>query len=129
MLQVLLLLKSASSRSSTFITMMMQIRTFSLNSGFSDKNFETATYLLERPFQKVQETFFSKFFRKHCVLTLSLAKYHCLYKKNVFAYIQFTLFHVFNYYRMSLQIFLFYKFFCTNLSQVDSRRFYSEQFV
>ena len=35
--------------------MMMQIRTFSLNSGFSDKNFETATYLLERPFQKVQE--------------------------------------------------------------------------
>ena len=55
MLQVLLLLKSASSRSSTFITMMMQIRTFSLNSGFSDKNFETATYLLERPFQKVQE--------------------------------------------------------------------------
>ena len=29
------------------------------------------------------------------------------------------LFHVFIYYRMFLQIFLFYKFFCTNISQVE----------
>ena len=29
------------------------------------------------------------------------------------------LFHVFNYYRMSFQFFLFYKFVCTNLSQVE----------
>ena len=28
-------------------------------------------------------------------------------------------FHVFIYYRTSLQIFLFYKFFCTNISQVE----------
>ena len=32
---------------------------------------------------------------------------------------QFTLFHVFIYYRTSLQIFLFYKFFRTNISQVE----------
>ena len=29
------------------------------------------------------------------------------------------MFHVFVYYRKSLQIFLFYKFFCTNISQVE----------
>ena len=34
--------------------------------------------------------------------------------------LQFTLFHVFIYYRTFLQILLFYKFFCTNISQVES---------
>ena len=61
---------------------------------------------------------------------LSLAKYHCLHnKKPCLQYLQFTLFHVFNYCRTSLQIFLFYKFFCTNLSQVELRQSYTERFV
>ena len=42
---------------------------------------------------------------------LSLAKYRCWHKKSY-------IFNVFNYYRTSLQISLFYKFFSTNLSQV-----------
>ena len=49
---------------------------------------------------------------------LNLAKYHYLHKK------PYT-FHVFSYHRMSLQIF-FYKFFCTSLSQVVIRQFYTE---
>ena len=58
-------------------------------------------------------------FLKMAFSNLSLAKYHCLYKKLCLQYLQFPLFHVFNYYRTSLQIFLFYKFFCTNLFQVE----------
>ena len=59
---------------------------------------------------------------------LSLAKYHFLHKKPVFTVIsiyfisclQLTTekFHVFIYYSTSLQIFLFYKFFCTNISTI-----------
>ena len=39
------------------------------------------------------------------------------------------IFHFFSYYRTSLQISVFYKFLCTNLSQVVLRRFYTERFV
>ena len=53
---------------------------------------------------------------------LSLAKYRCWHKKSY-------IFNVFNYYRTSLQISLFYKFFSTNLSQVVLRRFYTERFL
>ena len=53
---------------------------------------------------------------------LSLAKYWCWHKKPY-------IFNVFNYYRTSLQISLFYKFFSTNLSQVVLRRFYTERFL
>ena len=59
---------------------------------------------------------------------LSLAKYHFLHKKPVFTVIsiyfisclQLTTekFHVFIYYSTSLQIFLFYKFFCRNNSTI-----------
>ena len=65
---------------------------------------------------------------------LSLAKYHFLHKKPVFIVtsiyfisclqlstemqLQFKLFHVFIYYSTSLQIFLFYKFFSTNVSTI-----------
>ena len=41
-----------SKRSRTFITVITQIRTFSLNLGTSNKNFETTKYSLERSFQK-----------------------------------------------------------------------------
>ena len=44
--------KSVSKRSPTFITMMTQIRTFFLNLGTSNKNFETTKYSLEKSFQK-----------------------------------------------------------------------------
>ena len=60
---------------------------------------------------------------------LSLAKYHCLHKKSCWQQLQFTLFHVFNYHRMYLQIFFFYKLFCTNLSQVVLRRSNTERFL
>ena len=53
---------------------------------------------------------------------LSLPKYCCLHKKTY-------IIHVFNYYRTSLQISLFYKFFCTNLSQVALRWLYVDWFV
>ena len=41
-----------NKRSRTFITVITQIRTFSLNLGTSNKNFETTKYSLERSFQK-----------------------------------------------------------------------------
>ena len=44
--------KSVRKRSPTFITVMMQIRTFFLNLGTSSKNFETTKYSLEKSFQK-----------------------------------------------------------------------------
>ena len=44
--------KSVSKRSCTFITVIKQIRTFSLNLGTSNKNFETSKYSLETYFQK-----------------------------------------------------------------------------
>ena len=46
---------------------------------------------------------------------LNQLRYHCLYKK--LCLLQFKLFHVFNY-RVSIQIFLSYKFFCTNLAWI-----------
>ena len=50
--QVLLLLyKGVSKRSRTFIAAITQIRTFSLNLGTSNKNFETTKYSMERSFQ------------------------------------------------------------------------------
>ena len=65
--QVLLLLISVSKRSCTFITVITQIRAFSLNLGTSNQNFETTKYSMERSFQKeyeYQKRIFSKFFRK-----------------------------------------------------------------
>ena len=50
---------------------------------------------------------------------LSLAKYHCLHKKPYFMSSVTT---------ERLYKSLFYKFFCTNLSQVVLRRFYTERF-
>ena len=51
---------------------------------------------------------------------LSLAKYHCLHKKPYFMSSVTT---------ERLYKSLFYKFFCTNLSQVVLRRFYTERFL
>ena len=50
--QVLLLLVRVSKRSRTFITVITQTRTFSLNLDTSNKNFETNKYSQERSFQK-----------------------------------------------------------------------------
>ena len=71
--------KSVSKRSRTFITVIMQIRTFSLNLGTSNKNFETTKYSLKRSFQKKYEyqkknIFFRNCPEKQCVLTLSSCK-------------------------------------------------------
>ena len=44
--------KSVGKRSCTFITVIMQIRIFSLNLGISNKKFETTKYSLEKSFQK-----------------------------------------------------------------------------
>ena len=49
---------------------------------------------------------------------LSQARHHCLRKKTCSWKLQFTLLYVFNY-RTSIQISLFYKFFCTNLFGVE----------
>ena len=51
---------------------------------------------------------------------LSLAKYHCLHKKTYFTSSVTT---------ELLYKSLFYKFFCTNLSQVVLRQFYTERFL
>ena len=53
-----------------YITVITQIRTFSLSLGTSNKNFETTKYSLERSFQKelnqnIKKNIFSKFFRKN----------------------------------------------------------------
>ena len=60
---------------------------------------------------------------------LCLAKYHCLHKKTMFTGTSIYWFHVFNYYKMSLQVFFFYKFFCTNLSQAELRWCYTKRFI
>ena len=52
---------------------------------------------------------------------LSLAKYHCLRKNHTYFMPSVT--------TERLYKSLFYKFFCTNLSQVVLRRFYTERFV
>ena len=53
-------------------------------------------------------------------LQVKPARYHCFHKELCLQWLQFTLwFHVFNY-RMSIQIFLFYKFFCTNLAWIKN---------
>ena len=49
--QALLLVK-VSKRPRTFITVITQITTFSLNLAASNKNYETTKYSLERSFQK-----------------------------------------------------------------------------
>ena len=49
--QVLLSFVSLSKRSRTFMTVLRN-RTFSLNLGTSNKNFETTKYPLRRSFQK-----------------------------------------------------------------------------
>ena len=54
----------------------MQIRTFSLNLGTSNKKFQATKYSLKRPFEKEYEyiyqrkNFFQNISEKHCVLTL-----------------------------------------------------------
>ena len=44
--------ESVSKRSCTFIAVITQIRTFSLNLGTSNKSFETTKYFLKRSVQK-----------------------------------------------------------------------------
>ena len=62
--------KSVTNRFCTFVTVIMQIRIFSLNLLNSNENFKTTKYSLERSLQKEQEypkkkkIFFPKFFRK-----------------------------------------------------------------
>ena len=61
--------KSVTNRFRTFVTVIMQIRIFSLNLRNSNENFKTTKYSLERSFQKEQEyqkkkKIFPKFFRK-----------------------------------------------------------------
>ena len=62
--------KSVTNRFRTFVTVIMQIRIFSLNLRNSNENFKTTKYSLERSFQKEQEYqkkkiyIFPKFFRK-----------------------------------------------------------------
>ena len=47
--------KSVTNRFRTFVTVIMQIRIFSLNLRNSNENFKTTKYSLERSFQKEQE--------------------------------------------------------------------------
>ena len=44
--------KSVSKRSSSFVIVITQIRTFSLNLGTFNKNYETSKYFLGRSFEK-----------------------------------------------------------------------------
>ena len=48
---IIITYESVSKRSRTFITVITQIRTFSLKLSSSNKNFETTKYALERSFQ------------------------------------------------------------------------------
>ena len=50
---------------------------------------------------------------------LSLANYHFLHKQHCLEQLQFMLFHVFIYDITFLQIFHFYQFLCTNISQIE----------
>ena len=50
---------------------------------------------------------------------LSLARYHCFHKKWVYNGFKLSYFISSIMYRTSLQIFIFYKFFSTNLSKVE----------
>ena len=77
--QVLLLL--VSKRPRTFVTVIMQIRTFSLNLGTYNKNFEAIEDSLGRSFQKElkyilkgikKKKISGNFSEKHCVVTLIL---------------------------------------------------------
>ena len=52
---------------------------------------------------------------------LSLAKYRCLHKKHTYFMSSVTTERLYRY--------LFYKFFCTNLSRVVLMRFYTERFL
>ena len=68
--------KSVTNRFRTFVTVIMQIRIFSLNLRNSNENFKTTKYSLERSFQKEQEyqkkiyIYFRNFLEKHWVITL-----------------------------------------------------------
>ena len=68
--------KTVTNRFRTFVTVIMQIRIFSLNLRNSNKNFKTTKYSLERSFQKEQEyqkniyIYFRNFLEKHWVITL-----------------------------------------------------------
>ena len=71
---IIITCKSVSKRSHTFITLIMQIRTFSLNSGTSNKNFETTkcSLLNNRERSWISKKYiFQNFSEKHCVLTLT----------------------------------------------------------
>ena len=52
MLHIFFTCRCVSKRSCTFITVITQIRTFSVNLGTFNKNFETTEYSLERSYQK-----------------------------------------------------------------------------
>ena len=68
--------KTVTNRFRTFVTVIMQIRIFSLNLRNSNENFKTTKYSLERSFQKEQEyqkkkkKYFRNFLEKHWVITL-----------------------------------------------------------
>ena len=68
--------KSVTNRFCTFVTVIMQIRIFSLNLLNSNENFKTTKYSLERSLQKEQEypkkkkIFFRNFLEKHWAITL-----------------------------------------------------------
>ena len=66
--------KSVSKRPCTFITVIMQIRTFSLNLNTSNKNFETKNIPWKYVFKSnknIKKFCFQNFSEKHCVLTLT----------------------------------------------------------
>ena len=74
--------ESVTKNLCTFITVITQTRTFSLNLGNSDNNFETNKYSLERSFQKnIKKKFFSKFFRK--ILRSNLKIYSSFFSKRL----------------------------------------------
>ena len=65
-----------SKRSHTFLPVITQIRTFSLNLDSSIKDFQTIKYSLERSIQKEWEYFkkkFANFFRKTLRSNLNLS--------------------------------------------------------
>ena len=81
---LLLLVKVRVKRSRTFLTVITQIRTFSLNLSTSIKNRYSTRYSPEISFQKEWEyhNFFLKFFRK--TLRCNLNMTHFFLKKHKF---------------------------------------------
>ena len=80
-----------SKRSCIFITVTMQIRTFSLNLGTSNKNFGTTRYFRERSWwiRITPIKFFRNFSKKYCVLMLmKLSTKEVIYILKSYAYLE-----------------------------------------